>query len=246
MKIYKLFILSAIFALIFANPAGSIIISHNDFGVDKQVLGFDEWNGSWGGLLGTSTYDYPDVDIVMTSGDFNSYVSIAPPIPEAISPSQALSNTVTPGYGIWSDPSFSFTLGTPITAVGAYLLPHPSFWGSTWGDPEAIVEMQIFSDANFGNLIESQIFNEPSEGDAAIFIGLASSQLIGSVRFHVPDATVVWDSPYSTHMEYGNGAGSIIIDNFSYGSYAPIPEPSTLLLLASGIAGVIALRKRLR
>jgi hypothetical protein len=46
---------------------------------------------------------------------------------------------------------------------------------------------------------------------------------------------------------FDNGSDGHIIDDFSFGTVSPVravPEPSTLILLGSSMAGLIALRRK--
>jgi hypothetical protein len=85
MRVIVVSFVSVVFALcLAAHQVNAFVIVANDFAADKKVLGFDEWNGTYGAVFGVGIYHYPGVDIVQTSSE--NYVSVSPPIPEAISP----------------------------------------------------------------------------------------------------------------------------------------------------------------
>ena len=78
---------------------------------------------------------------------------------------------------------------------------------------------------------ESFIVNTPDR-PARGFFGITSDVAITSIRF------VTVPGP-------GQSSGIPLVDNFSYGQAAAVPEPATMLLLGTGLAG-IAVRARSR
>ena len=112
-----------------------------------------------------------------------------------------------------------------VSAIGA--LPASASWAGTSGTGAGILGIG-YQSLIYGGL------NAPG----GLFIGL-QFDIGGNTHFGRAFVTVVQPTAF------GSGDGSVTIDNFQYESTpnAPIPEPSSLALLAIGAAGVVARRR---
>ena len=80
---------------------------------------------------------------------------------------------------------------------------------------------------------ETFLVNTPMRPERGFF-GITSDVAITSIRF------VTVPGP-------GQSAGIPLVDNFSYGQAAAVPEPATMVLLGTGLAGIaVRVRKRRR
>ncbi len=99
-------------------------------------------------------------------------------------------------------------------------------FGFNWGaaEPWAAWELTAFDASD--TLLESYILPSTGPSNAGEFFGIAAD--------NISYATLSWGGEYDW----------IFIDNMTYATNAPVPEPSTILLLGGGLAGLAFYRRK--
>jgi PEP-CTERM motif len=130
--------------------------------------------------------------------------------------SQGWSNIIGTTYS-----DLGVTFAAPVQAIGGYVGRIPNF--ANQHPPSVVVELFDSSLASLGtaSITLPPAFNSP------VFFGFTADSLIASFRMT------------------GKNLGFFGVDNFTYGSLRPVPEPATLTLLALGAVGLLAIRRRL-
>jgi hypothetical protein len=151
---------------------------------------------------------YPDVTFTYIGGGSNFYVQNPAPGPPLSG------NVILGGYS-----------GTPGEAFKATFTSFSSFFdvwvdmGDFNGDDDYLY-LKAFDSSN--NLLASDFAINPASVNGGLTLQVHTGTPIAYLLFY-EDLTV---------------PGSIYIDNFTYGPTGSVPEPSTFLLLASGLAGL--------
>ncbi|TCS43926.1 PEP-CTERM sorting domain-containing protein [Reinekea marinisedimentorum] len=100
-----------------------------------------------------------------------------------------------------------------------------SAFGFTWGMAESFASWNLSAYDSSSSLIESYILPSTGSSSAGEFFGISAAG--------IASASLSWQGSYDW----------IAVDDFTWAS-ASVPEPSTLLLLGAGLAGLFAARRR--
>jgi len=124
--------------------------------------------------------------------------------------------------------NITMTLGSPVTAFGLYVVG---------GFPAGTFTLDIGS-GSAENTDTTLMFSGPNGGGSANYIGITSDTAFQTITIGV---TVPGTDP--TASPYWN------VDDVTYGTAKtntppPVPEPSTLLLLGTGLAAVVSRLKK--
>ncbi len=136
---------------------------------------------------------------------------------------QSWSNLVSAGDYPYSE--LGLTLATPVEAIGGYVGKPPHNLNSS---DATQVTFELFDSS--GNSLGTDTISLPSQGKD-VWFGFTASE------------------PIATFTASGNDTGFFMIDNFTYGSVFPTPEPSTWVQLVTAFGvlcgwQLIRLRKR--
>ena len=124
------------------------------------------------------------------------------------------------------------------------------------GNPSRVIGPNIFADtlnltfAN-ANAVGFDVFSGPLAGNVAISVFSPDDVLLGTFSVFAPIGGTFF-GVISTTSNVGriniNSLAPVpgeLVDNVAFGAAAPIPEPTTMLLLGTGLAGIsAAVRKR--
>ena len=139
--------------------------------------------------------------------------------------------------GVSSAATLDFELGQTGSTFGSLNALDASYGGFTWDSNYYVVTQDYYN----GGYANSSTFVEGSLGAASV--GTASMSLSPSSFSYL---SFNFGSPVDSFTVTSSGTGNWwLMDDLSYNT-ASVPEPSTLILLGSGMAGLGLMRFRRR
>jgi hypothetical protein len=154
--------------------------------------------------------------------------------------SAQLTGTLTLDFQGNPDADFIFQIGTTLTTASAssvIVLNGNSLGGVYW---------QVGSSATLGT---SRVFAGNILADQSITLNTNADILCGRAIALNAAVTMDTNTISNNNTEYNGGTNRSDFDSYGFSggsesNSAPVPEPSTILLLGSGLAGLVVFRKR--
>ena len=182
---------------------------------------------------------FPIINIINQSGLSNGYTSLVTDFDSYIASNPTAFHGV--GSNVWGAPSGVRAGFIDLDLGGSYVIDKLALWNLV-DDPSAIQQFNLLVDdnsafsspANLGNFIASNSLGSRPDTEAQVF-GLAAT----TASFARLEILNTW-SPSSFSVAFNEAAFGVTAVN------GPVPEPTTMLLVGSGLLGLWGARKKFK
>jgi len=229
----KKYALSIILLLIFSS---SVCADPIVFDFEDQTATFITPPGSRTGALSTLTMTESGLSVTITRESEGKFDLVSNTGNQDDKPTEFGSISLDPFFQETLNTAFILNFSSPITSFSVQM----GDYGSTGGDSDNAILVQAYSGLNAtGSLLDSDSgaygyggFYTPDPSDDIITLQVGASG-INSIRM-IGGSTI---TPFPNSMFY---------DNLTVDTTTPVPEPSTMLLLGSGLLGLWGFRKKFK
>ena len=158
--------------------------------------------------------------------------------------SEAAVNANTPGVTFDNTGGSSFTISSPFGTISLINFPYNTIGNSTIATFSSLTDYVSVDMGDYGGDVDNLYLEAYDAANILVDSAYFSSSVSGlnTLSVSTGTASIAWVEFYGV----GVNNNSVYWDNFTFNATASVPEPSTMLLLGSGLVGLGLVRRKFR